>query len=101
MIELTVTGGTVRAGIAYRSATPGFENEPPGRQRTIAPHGTVGVEVHGEDAIPAQRERRVTPRPIGVCARDDRGCDEQAGDRAGYHGTIRPTITGQTAMPKK
>jgi len=52
------------------------------------------VEVHGEDAIPAQRERRVTPRPIGVCARDDRGCDEQAGDRAGYHGTIRPTLIG-------
>ena len=59
------------------------------------------MEIHGEDAIAAQRERLGAARSIGERARGNRDCDEQAGGRTGDQGTIRPTIKGQTAMPKK
>jgi hypothetical protein len=90
-----------RDGERVESLALGFEDQSPGRQRAIAPHRAVGVEIDGEDAIAAERERRVAPRPIGERASDDRGGHEHARDCPRDHGTIRPTISGHTAMPKK
>jgi hypothetical protein len=54
----------------------GFEDQAPRRQRAVAPHRAVGMEIDGEHAITADRERRTRARPIGHRAGRD-GQDQQ------------------------
>src|SRR5438067_404848 len=80
----------------------GLEDEPPRRQRAVAPHRAVRVQIDREHAIAADFDLRLRRRAIGEhagCKR--RGEDDGGGEPAGRHHRSIPTIIGQSAKPKK